>query len=161
MKRLRHGVRACVRRRPESSNPWIYLHLSSRADIFAEDVYLCAGNHDQFNHIKTIMEVALAPKVTKSIIRSIYTHLTTAHLLFAYLERFWIFSVLPKTTRTMYQGNLPWQNCSKQTVSRSGQTFKPCHLMEYSHSQKEYRQESASMAWRVQSVKGGRISKTR
>ena len=79
MKRVHHRVRDCVRRRPESSNTWIYLHSSSRAAICAENVYICEGYHEQLNYIRTTTEVALTPKETKSIIRSICTHLTTAH----------------------------------------------------------------------------------
>ena len=77
MKRLRHRVRACVRRLPESSNPWVYLNLSVRAAICA--VYLCEGYHENSNYIRTITEVSLAPKEIKFIICSICTHLTTAH----------------------------------------------------------------------------------
>ena len=73
MKRLRYRVRACVRRLPKSSNPWIHLHSSSRAAICAEDIYLWRL-HEQFNYYRTTMDVVLAPKETKSIIRSICIH---------------------------------------------------------------------------------------
>ena len=43
-----------------------------------------------------------------------------------------IYSVGPKTD-TVCHGSIPWQKCFKQTVSRSGQIFKPCTFMEYSH----------------------------
>ena len=49
----------------------------------------------------------------------------------AYLERNVIYTVLPKNG-TVYQGNYRDKKVFTQTVSRSGQTFKPCHHLEYS-----------------------------
>uniref|UniRef100_M4B6S9 Uncharacterized protein n=1 Tax=Hyaloperonospora arabidopsidis (strain Emoy2) TaxID=559515 RepID=M4B6S9_HYAAE len=56
--------------------PFSVLRSSSRAAICAENVYLCEGYNELFNHIGTVKEVTLAPKETTSVILSICTNLT-------------------------------------------------------------------------------------
>ncbi|OWZ22921.1 hypothetical protein PHMEG_0002297 [Phytophthora megakarya] len=59
--------------------PFSVLRSSSRAALCAENVYLCEGYNELFNHIGTVDEVVLAPKETKRIMFTMCTKLTSPH----------------------------------------------------------------------------------
>ncbi|GMF16774.1 unnamed protein product [Phytophthora lilii] len=59
--------------------PFSVLRSSSKAALCAENVYLCEGYNELFNHIGTVSEVVLGPKETKRIMFSMCTKLTPQH----------------------------------------------------------------------------------
>ncbi|KAG7384259.1 hypothetical protein PHYBOEH_009578 [Phytophthora boehmeriae] len=59
--------------------PFSVLRSSSKAALCAENVYLCEGYNELFNHIGTVDEILLAPKETKRITFSLCSILTPQH----------------------------------------------------------------------------------
>ncbi|EGZ28409.1 hypothetical protein PHYSODRAFT_470577 [Phytophthora sojae] len=59
--------------------PFSVLRSSSKAALCAENVYLCEGYNELFNHIGTVDEIELEPKETKRIMFSMCTKLTQPH----------------------------------------------------------------------------------
>ncbi|KAG2772702.1 hypothetical protein PC129_g3389 [Phytophthora cactorum] len=59
--------------------PFSVLRSSSKAALCAENVYLCEGYNELFNHIGTVDEIVLGPKETKRITFSMCTNLTPQH----------------------------------------------------------------------------------
>ncbi|CAH0477224.1 unnamed protein product [Peronospora belbahrii] len=59
--------------------PLSVLRSSSKAALCAENVYLCEGYNELFNHIGTVNEITLEPRVSKRIVLSICTKLTPQH----------------------------------------------------------------------------------
>ncbi|KAF4318992.1 hypothetical protein BBO99_00002607 [Phytophthora kernoviae] len=59
--------------------PFSVLRSSSKAALCAENVYLCEGYNELFNHIDTVNEILLAPKETKRIMFSLCSKLTAQH----------------------------------------------------------------------------------
>ncbi|KAE9334957.1 hypothetical protein PF008_g13725 [Phytophthora fragariae] len=59
--------------------PFSVLRSSSKAALCAENVYLCEGYNELFNHIGTVDEILLEPKETKRVMFSMCTKLTQPH----------------------------------------------------------------------------------
>ncbi|KAL3673346.1 hypothetical protein V7S43_001062 [Phytophthora oleae] len=59
--------------------PFSVLRSSSKAALCAENVYLCEGYNELFNHIGTLNEIVLGPKETKRVMFSMCTKLTPQH----------------------------------------------------------------------------------
>eukprot|EP00644_Phytophthora_capsici_P000237 jgi/Phyca11/532198/estExt2_fgenesh1_pg.C_PHYCAscaffold_40142 len=59
--------------------PFSVLRSSSKAALCAENVYLCEGYNELFNHIGTLNEIVLEPKETKRVMFSMCTKLTPQH----------------------------------------------------------------------------------
>ncbi|ETM48657.1 hypothetical protein L914_06829 [Phytophthora nicotianae] len=59
--------------------PFSVLRSSSKAALCAENVYLCEGYNELFNHIGKVDEIVLGPKETKRIMFSMCTNLTPQH----------------------------------------------------------------------------------
>ncbi|KAH7479294.1 uncharacterized protein KRP23_6087 [Phytophthora ramorum] len=59
--------------------PFSVVRSSSKAALCAENVYLCEGYNELFNHIGTVDEIVLSPKETKRIMFSMCTKLTPQH----------------------------------------------------------------------------------
>ncbi|CAI5704686.1 unnamed protein product [Peronospora effusa] len=59
--------------------PFSVLRSCSKAALCAENVYLCEGYNELFNHIGTVNEIELAPRESKRIVLSMYTKLTPQH----------------------------------------------------------------------------------
>ncbi|KAI9995392.1 hypothetical protein PInf_012453 [Phytophthora infestans] len=59
--------------------PFSVLRSSSKAALCAENVYLCEGYNELFNHIGTLDEIVLGPRETRRIMFSICTNLTPQH----------------------------------------------------------------------------------
>ncbi|RLN59061.1 hypothetical protein BBJ29_003102 [Phytophthora kernoviae] len=60
--------------------PFSVLRSSSKAALCAENVYLCEGYNELFNHIDTVNEILLAPKETKRIMFSLCNGSTSSRL---------------------------------------------------------------------------------
>ncbi|CAI5728749.1 unnamed protein product [Peronospora destructor] len=59
--------------------PFSVLRSSSKAALCAENVYLCEGYNELFNHIGTVNEIELTPRESKRVVLSMYTTLTPQH----------------------------------------------------------------------------------
>ncbi|CEG39259.1 PapD-like [Plasmopara halstedii] len=59
--------------------PFSVLPSSSKANLLADNVYLCEGYNELFNHIGAIDEIILGPRESKKIIFALCTKLTPQH----------------------------------------------------------------------------------
>jgi hypothetical protein len=60
--------------------PFSVLRSSSKAALCAENVYLCEGYNELFNHIGTVGDIVLAPRETKRFMFSMCTKIAPQHI---------------------------------------------------------------------------------